>query len=731
MRRARLLCGFARGWAVCALLGAGWGGQALAQKPAPPPEPAAPITLPDTLPQPEPLPPAQGQVIIQSHGNPPPAPGETGYGTEAAKPPQEPVADQTAKADLTDADRSALLISSYDLDARLSPARSGLSVRAQLTVRNDGPNPLKQLALQISSTLHWDSATLLDGATRTHLALAQHQLDTDADHTGSETEAILPLPQPLAPGASVSLDLFYSGTIPQSAARLGRLGANAAQQGNTDWDAISPSWTGIRGFGDVLWYPVATPQLFLAEGNALFEAIGRTRLREERARTHLRLSVEYTGGAPAAAYFCGRRQVFKAVADDPDASAAAGSGIATAEFSAEPLGFRTPSLFVLQLPESFPGSATTGAAGDSAADSSATPGSSSSSSSSSSSAPVPAETPKSAQTVPSASAGEPPFLAVVTGDAGAAEGFGAAADHVAPLLREWLGARPLSALTAIDHEGQPFQDGPLLVAPIAVLAGSPDAPALVQSLTHAWVQTGQPWMDEGLGQFFSLLWVEREGGRDAAIAQLGELMRPVTIAEPDPTAAPNANAGDTGNPKGEPLVTAADDLFYRRKAAAVWWMLRGIVGDGNLHQALSAWRIQPASGAPAAEQAVAFEHLLEKLSGKDLGWFFADWVLRDRGLPDLSISELAAAPETTTPGHPNGWLVAVTVRNEGGAVADVPLIIRSGPNRIEQRMRIPALSTVTQRVLVETSPTGVQVNDGSTPEVSTSVHTRDINLQVR
>ncbi len=669
------------------------------------------------------MPPPQGQVIIQSHGTPPSAPGEPSDGANAARPPQEPVADQTAKADITDADRSALLISSYDLDARLNPARSGLSVRARLTVRNDGPNPLKQLALQISSTLHWDSATLLDGATRTHLALAQHQLDTDADHTGSETEAILPLPQPLAPGASVLLDLFYSGTVPQSAARLQRLGANAAQQGNADWDAISPSWTGIRGFGDVLWYPVATPQLFLAEGNALFEAIGRTRLREGRARTQLRLSVEYTGGAPAAAYFCGRRQALKAVADDPDASAAAGSGIATAEFSAEPLGFRTPSLFVLQLPESFPGSATQGAAAGSV------PGSSSSSSSSSASAPAPAEISRSVQAAQTAeSPSEAPFLAVVTDDSGAAEGFGTAADHVAPLLREWLGARPLSALTAIDHQGQPFQDGPLLVAPIAVLAGSPDAPTLVQSLTHAWVQTGQPWMDEGLGQFFSLLWVEREGGHEAANAQMGELMRPVTLAEPDPTATPSPG---TEGPKGEPLVAAADDLFYRRKAAAVWWMLRGIVGDGSLHQALSAWRIQPASGAPAAEQAVAFEHLLEKLSGKDLGWFFADWVLRDRGLPDLSITELAAAPETTTPGHPNGWLVAVTVRNEGGAVADVPLIIHSGPTRIEQRMRIPALSTVTQRVLVETSPTGVQVNDGSTPEVSTSVHTRDINLQVR
>ena len=718
-----MLCGFGRSWVFFALLTGNLGWLASAQSSTPPPAQAPPV---DTLPQAEPLPPPQGQVIIQSHGERPPEPGEPGNPAPASATasPDQPVIGPNAQADLTDADRAALLISSYDLDARLSPVRSGLNMRAKLTVRNIGSAPLKQLALQISSTLHWDSATLVNGVIRTHLALAQHQLDTDADHTGAETEAILPLPKPLGPNESVSLDLFYSGTIVQSAGRLQRLGASAAQQGSTDWDAISPGWTGVRGFGNVLWYPVATPQLFFAEGNTLFEAVGRTRLREDHASVHLRLGVDYVGGSPIAAYFCGRRRTLTTVPDDPDAPAATGTGVATADFPGEPLGFRTLSLFLLPLPETFPGDPSS-------------PGpeaTSTSSSSSSTSATTAVTSPTTAQTTSPqtssaavASAG-PPFLALETNDSGGGQAFAAAADHVAPLLREWLGAQPLSALTAIDHEGQPFQDGPLLVGPVSVLAASTESSALVESLSHAWVQTGQPWMDDGLAQFFSLLWVEREQGHAAANAQLDELMRPVNIAEPDVTAqaAPGAVT-----PLGQPLIAAADDLFYRRKAAAVWWMLRGIVGDGNLHAALGAWRIQPASQAPAAEQAVAFEHLLEKLSSQDLSWFFTDWVLRDRGLPDLNITDLAAASETTTPGHPSGWLVAVTVRNEGGAVADVPVIVRSGAYKTEQRMRIPGFSTVTKRVLVETSPTGVQVNDGSTPEVVTSIHTRDIHLQTR
>ncbi len=657
-------------------------------------------------------------MIIQSHGEPPPGPGEPGYpaAVPGAQPAQQPITDESAKADLSDSDRAALLITSYDLDARLSPVRSGLSMRAQIVVRNTGTTPLKQLALQISSTLHWESATLVDGATRTHLALAQHLLDTDADHTGAETEAILPLSAPLAPGSTAALDLFYSGTVPQSAGRLQRLGANAAAQGSTDWDAISPGWTGLRGFGDVLWYPVAAPQLFLADGNALFEAVGQVRLHAQNAAMHLRLSVEYTGGAPAAAYFSGRRQGFTAVPDDPDTPVQFGTGVARAEFPGEPLGFRTPSLFLLSLPETFPG-------GDE--------GAASSSSSSSSSDGPPLSAPSDPAAKGSASGNTaaappsgPPFLALEGVDSATAASFSAAADHVAPLLRQWLGAQPLSALTAIDHNGQPFQDGPLLVAPLDVLGTSPESPAMIQSLSHAWVQTGQPWMDEGLGQFFALLWTEREGGRPAANAQLDELMRSVALAEPESSLGPAA-------PAGQPIIEASDELFYRRKAAAVWWMLRGIVGDGSLHQALAAWRVQPVSQAPPVDQAVAFERLLEKLSGKDLGWFFTDWVLHDRGLPDLSIIDVAAAEEAARAGRPSGWLVAVTVRNEGTAVADVPVVIHSGNASTEGRLRIAALSTATLRIAVENPPTSVDVNDGGIPEIRSSTHTREINLQVR
>lgn len=688
------------------------GGWAVAQKPAP-----APATPPDGAQgQPAGVPaapvPHRGQIVIESHG-PPPEPQENSPGSPAVSAPSEREPAPGTVPAVTDAERSAVTIVRYDLDARLQPAQAGLAIRAGLTVRNDGKEPLRELPLQISSTLHWESATLVDGARRLALPLAQHRMQTDTDHTGAATEAVLALPAPLAAGATAKLDLFYSGTVPLNADRLARLGAGPAQRRATDWDEISPEWTGLRGFGDVLWYPVASPQLFLADGNSLFRAVGAMWRREQDAAVHLRLSVDYNGEPPAAAYFCGRRLPFKATADIPDAPLATGAGVAQAEFAEEPLGFRAPSLFVINQPEQMldvnaPAGMDKGAAPVPSAASSSNPDAG---------PPALLRRPE-----PHAPSTDEPVVALASNDPGAAAGLGAAADHASTLLVEWLGPRPLSALTVLDHDGQPFQDGPLLVASAATLETSPELPALVYSLTHAWVQTGQPWMDEGLAQFFALLQMERDHGRDAALAQLALLMQPVALVEP------NITAAGVSDP-GQPLISATDELFYRRKAAAVWWMLRDIAGDQPLRAALSAWRTQPVSHESAEAQAVAFERLLERLSGKDLGWFFNDWVLEDRGLPNLSITGVESSETQAGPGHPAGWLLAVTVKNDGGAGADVPLVVRSGQFSTTERIHVPGLSQTTKRLVLQAAPTEIVVNDGSTPELESTTHTRKVTVR--
>jgi hypothetical protein len=681
---------------------------------------------------PSPPPPPQGQVLFQSHGTPPPTPDDdTPPEPAAVHPGQTPTGPV-----LTDAQRSALLFTSYDLDVRLAPATGHLTTRARLTLRNITAQPLSRVALQISSTLHWDSASLIAPTGATPLPLIQHLIDTDADHTGQASEAVLDLPAPLAPGATLTLDTVYSGTLPASAARLERLGASETQGLTTDWDAIgttsstssssddtqAPSTTlpvALRGFGNILWYPVASPQLFLGDGAKLFQAIGQQRLSERSATIRLRLAVEYQGVAPVAAYFCGRRQPLAAHPDDP--AAPTGTGIATADFPAQPLGFRQPSLFVLQQPE-------TAIAPTPEAFSSSTP------------------TQPGAPSVPTAPSSErvggdnasqpstiPDLLSVETTDPANLPTLTASTERIAPLLQQWFGPTPLTPLTILDHPGDPFEDNALLVAPIDKLVSTSSTPALAHSLAHAWVHTGQPWFDEGLAQFTSLLWIEQEQGRPAALLELTNLMQPLNIAELGFDSQQAADAASA--PAGEPLTSATGELYYRRKAAAVWWMLRGIAGDAPLQQALTAWREQttPRSGTFSADdpavQAIAFEKLLEKTSGKDLGWFFSDWVLRDRGLPDLSIGDIEPRQIAAGKAHDAGWLVAVTVHNDGAPAVDVPLTVLSGAFTTTTRIHIAGFSNATTRIIVNAPPTEVLLNDGSTPEVRAASHSREVVLQ--
>jgi len=630
-------------------------------------------TAPGQTPQQDP---PKGEVIFERHGEPADQPKDA---TQPAAPAKE--AAPETPADITDTQRSALTFTAYDLDARLTPASSRLAMRARLTVHNDGTAPLKHIALQVSSSLKWESATLVAGAQRTHLPLAQHLLETDADHTGSASEAILTLPTPLAPGASLTLDTFYSGVITQNSTRLERIGAAHNEAAKADWDAITDDAVALRGFGDVLWYPISAPQLFLGQGAQLFDAIGQTRLRESTAPVHLRLSVEYTGDPPVAAYFCGRRRALKNVADNDAVPVVNAPGLATTEFATTPLGQRIPSLFLIWSPEIF-------------------------------AAPVPGA---------SSSSG---VLAIETTDESQLPLVTANAKESAALLTDWLGPQPLSSLAILDHPGQPFEDGPFLVAPLSALGGPDAGPAMTHSLAHAWIQTGQPWMDEGLAQFFVLLGIERSRGREAATAQLTALLQPLTLIEPP------LEPGKEG-PIGQPLPSATSELYFRRKAAAVWWMLRDIAGEDALKQSLGAWRTQPTSTVTPEQTAARFEALLEKTASKDLHWFFDDWVFHDRGLPDLTIVDVTPRELPASAGKSSGWLVAVTVRNDGAATADVPLVIRAGTYSTTQRMRITGFNTATTRIVVEAPPTQIILNDGTTPEQRASTHTRDIVLHTK
>ncbi len=365
------------------------------------------------------------------------------------------------------------------------------------------------------------------------LPFVQQIVDTDVDHTGKVREAIVTLPQPLAPGASVQLTAFYSGTIEQSGERLERIGAPAEQAARADWDIITTERTALRGFGNVLWYPTAAPPVFLGDGAKLFQIVGQTKLLQAPAMVHLRLAVEYVGDPPDTAFFCGRREKLTAVSENANVVVAESPGVATAEFSERPLGFRAMSLFITDR-------AATTTDGD--------------------------------------------LISAVTDHYDALPNYAAAALKVQPLLKEWLGADPLTALNIIDMDGQPFEDETLLVTTMHANEPSVLAPSLLHSLTHAWFRSSHVWLDEGVPQFLSLLWTAQSKGRDAAVQQLQDQVNTLSLAEP----VLSQNAGSAR--VGQSLIEARDDVYYRSKASAVLWMLQSIVGEDALKNALQMYR---------------------------------------------------------------------------------------------------------------------------------------------
>ncbi|HZY62849.1 MAG TPA: M1 family aminopeptidase [Edaphobacter sp.] len=567
---------------------------------------------------------------------------------------------------VTDEERSALAFTSYDLDVHLVPAKSQISVRAKLTVRNTGQQPLSRLSFQLSSSLNWESFGVQSASGTRALSFGQHLVDTDTDHTGQVKEAIVILPQPLQPNATIDLDTFYSGTIQQSAKRLERIGAPPGQADLADWDKIASDATALRGFGNVLWYPTASAPVFLGDGAKLFQLVGRTKLRQSDATIHLRLTVEYTGHSPDAAFFCGHKQPLKSTSENMDAAAPADvPGIATADFPSQRLGFRTPSLFVTG------GAATTT---------------------------------------------DDHLIAAVTEHYDTLPTYAATADKVQPLLKEWLGPAALMPLNIIDHKGQPFEDDALLVAPMRAVDSDALAASLVHSLAHAWFHSSRIWLDEGVPEFMSLLWLEHSQGRDAALGQLQEQVNTLALAEPDLSQPANAAH------EGQSLIDASDEIYYRTKAAAVLWMLRSVAGNDGLKQALQIYRQHGEQDNDPKE----FQRILEKCAHKDLGWFFDDWVYRDRGLPDLTI--VSVTPRQLPAKGPKGssWLVAVDVRNDGDAVAEVPVTVRSGQLTATERLRIAGRSSASTRIVFESTPEEVIVNDGSVPEMGVSVHRKQI-----
>lgn len=569
--------------------------------------------------------------------------------------PQTPSATPETKFDVPDATRRAILFTRYALDVRLETRDATMHTRAIVTVRNADATALSAIPLQISSSLKWEEIDA-DGKP---LRFAHHIVATDADHTGAMNEALVTLAAPLDPGGEQTLTVFYSGAITPTAQRLTAIGTPPDVALHTDWDGIREEFTGLRGFGNVLWYPVCNVPVALGDSDRFFSEVGMAKLRESLATVSMAVTEEFTGVAPTVAFLDG---VPVPVQATPPAAGSDLPGIATAKLPETPLGFATPTLFLARR---------------------------------------------------TLEAGNSVKLYARQSDAAATQSYMTAASILTPQMKEWFGAKPKAELNVLDPpeaEDRPFEERALLVTNIANVDPKRLLGPMSHVLAHAYFPSPRPWLEEGAAQFMESLWTEHQEGRETAITQMDNQRGALALAEP-------ADPDHNGNQDpGQPLIAAHDPIFYRTKAAYVFWMLRSIVGDSSLAAALRQY------DAAADTSPDYFERVLERTSGQKLEWFFNDWVSRDRGLPDLNIENVTPSAGS----QEDSYIVAVTVSNEGTAVADVPVTVYSGDATVTARMRIEAKGRATHRFLAHGRPEQVQVNDGTTPETEASVHRKDI-----
>ena len=418
-------------------------------------------------------------------------------------------------------DREAFTFTKYDLNVRIEPEQQRLGVRGKINLRNDSAAPERSLSLQISSTLNWSSIKF-EGKP---VEFVSQVYTSDIDHTGAVSEAIVVLPQAVAPKQTIELEIGYEGVIPQDATRLTRIGLTEDEAKHSDWDQIGRSFTAVRGVGHVTWYPIAMDAVSVSDGNAVPKAIAKWKQREDQ--TQMKLSIEYSqNGQQAAPELLCNAMLGKAI---------------TGEAGAE----QNPTLQCLF-------------------------------------ASLRASVPTFVVAPYSQLNGKDVVIHYLPDHKSGADDYASALDEVSPLVSKWFGDHRESQdvkariLDLPDADAAPFESGNVLLMP---LSGSDTKLLLTaaQQLTVLFFPSPHTWIHAGLGSFAQVQLIEEKEGRPAAIAYLKAHASALVDLE-------KSLAGMES--ERDSLIGSVDDFRVQTKSMYVWWMLRDMISASALDAAL-------------------------------------------------------------------------------------------------------------------------------------------------
>jgi hypothetical protein len=415
-------------------------------------------------------------------------------------------------------DRDAFTFTKYDLNVRVELEQQRLGVRGKIVLRNDSTIPQRSLSLQISSSLNWSSIQLQGEP----IEFVSQLYTSDIDHTGALSEAIVVLPQAVAPKQTIEIDIGYEGVIPQDITRLTRIGVSAEAAKRSDWDEIGQSFSAVRGIGHVAWYPVAMEAVSLSDGDALPEAVAKWKQRETSTNFNVNLCVAQKSS-----------QSLLALMNDSSHSDAKGAvdGETCTAHKFDPLEgilpvlvmgayvvLDSPVVRVYYLPDH---------------------------------------------------------------KSGAAD-YASAVEEVSPPVSKWFGdhrqsrdAKP-EVVELPDANDASFESGNML---LTSLSGS-DTKLLLsatQQLTHAFFPSPRAWIHDGLASYAQVRLFEEKEGRKAAVDYLQGHRTALVELE---------KVSSENKPKENSLITSLDDFRVQTKSMYVWWMLRDMVGENELYAAL-------------------------------------------------------------------------------------------------------------------------------------------------
>ncbi len=545
-------------------------------------------------------------------------------------------------------DRTAFTFTQYDLEVRIDPDSHAISARGKVRLRNDSDAPQRNVTLQISSSLAWR----LIEAEGKPVQYVEDKYTTDIDHTGAVSEAVVALPGDVAPRQTVELEIGYAGEIAQDATRLTRVGMPAEAANHNDWDQVGDPITAVRGIGYVAWYPVSIPAASMSD-NSLFAALDGWK--HSQRETSMKVSLCWVSENNLLTIANGTSQGF--TRREVGASEDATTNMGCSSYAYAPVASTIPTFAIAEYTTL-----------------------------------------------------NRPSINVyhLASQAGAAQEYVVAAEKVLPFETEWFGA-PKAKIQVVQLPATgdaPFENGSLLFTSLELSDRNAIQLRMMHQLVHASFSSQRRWIDEGLAHFAQALYREQQGGRAAAIDYMQTLLPPLQAAEAEAMKSGIGSASDKLS-RAPGLITSTDEVMYRVKAMYVWWMLRDMIGDVALQQAISKYR-------SADDRDTAYmPHLVQQAAKRDLEWFFDDWLYRDRGLPDFRID--AVFPRATLNGT---YVVTVTVADDNQAGAEVPVFVRTEGGERTKRVLVRGNNKGVERLEIPTTPYEARVNDGSVPEAN-------------